>query len=144
MRGVTVKIRTYQEEDQSAVIALWHACGLVRPWNDPAKDIGRKVSMQPELFLVGEREGRVIATAMAGYDGHRGSVYYLAVDPACQHRGLGRLLMATIEQRLHAMGCPKLNILVRTTNETVLAFYRKLGYSVDEAVSLGKRFITDD
>lgn len=144
MRGVTVKIRTYQEEDQSAVIALWHACGLVRPWNDPAKDIERKVSMQPELFFVGEREGRVIATAMAGYDGHRGSVYYLAVDPACQHQGLGRLLMATIEQRLHAMGCPKLNILVRTTNETVLAFYRKLGYSVDEAVSLGKRLIPDD
>ncbi|MDX5379153.1 MAG: GNAT family acetyltransferase [Halomonas sp.] len=141
---MTVKIRTYQEEDQSAVIALWHACGLVRPWNDPAKDIERKVSMQPELFFVGEREGRVIATAMAGYDGHRGSVYYLAVDPACQHQGLGRLLMATIEQRLHAMGCPKLNILVRTTNETVLAFYRKLGYSVDEAVSLGKRLIPDD
>ncbi|QTP58839.1 GNAT family acetyltransferase [Billgrantia antri] len=144
MRGVTVKIRTYQEEDQSAVIALWHACGLVRPWNDPAKDIERKVSMQPELFFVGEREGRVIATAMAGYDGHRGSVYYLTVDPACQHQGLGRLLMATIEQRLHAMGCPKLNILVRTTNETVLAFYRKLGYSVDEAVSLGKRLMPDD
>ncbi|MBW6392062.1 GNAT family acetyltransferase [Billgrantia antri] len=144
MRGVTVKIRTYQEEDQSAVIALWQACGLVRPWNDPAKDIERKVSMQPELFFVGEREGRVMATAMAGYDGHRGSVYYLAVDPACQHQGLGRLLMATIEQKLHAMGCPKLNILVRTTNETVLAFYRKLGYPVDEAVSLGKRLIPDD
>ncbi|WP_229804142.1 GNAT family N-acetyltransferase [Modicisalibacter luteus] len=86
----------------------------------------------------------VIASAMAGFDGHRGSVFYLAIDPESQHLGYGRQLMTHIEEALHAMGCPKMNILVRATNDEVLAFYRKLGYSVDDAVSIGKRLIPDD
>lgn len=136
-------IRPYRDTDKHAVITLWEACGLTRPWNDPKKDIERKLSVQPELFFVGEQNGRVIASAMAGFDGHRGSVFYLAIQPDAQHRGYGRQLMAHIEEALSAMGCPKMNILVRSANEEVLAFYRKLGYSVDEAVSLGKRLIPD-
>ncbi|WP_277987343.1 GNAT family acetyltransferase [Billgrantia tianxiuensis] len=141
---MTITIRAYQEQDRAAVIRLWHECGLVRPWNDPEKDIDRKLTMQAELFLVGEFEGRIVASAMAGFDGHRGSVYYLAVDPRHQHMGHGRELMARVEAQLLALGCPKLNIAVRTSNESVLAFYRRLGYSVDDVVSLGKRLIADD
>ncbi|MFP3617399.1 GNAT family N-acetyltransferase, partial [Paraburkholderia sp. SIMBA_050] len=78
--------------DESAVVALWQACGLTRPWNDPHRDIARKLTEQPELFLVGEADGRLVASAMIGFDGHRGWVYYLAVAPACQGRGYGRML----------------------------------------------------
>ncbi|WP_043526557.1 GNAT family acetyltransferase [Litchfieldella xinjiangensis] len=137
-------IRPFREADRQAVIALWRVCGLLRPWNDPDKDIDRKLAVQPGLLIVVEQEGHLIATAMAGYDGHRGSVYYLAVDPSYQYQGIGRRLMERIEETLHALGCPKLNILIRTSNEEVLSFYRKLGYSVDEAVSLGKRLIPDE
>lgn len=140
-----MKIRRFIEEtDKEAVIALWHACGLTRPWNDPDKDIERKLSVQPDLFLVGEVDGKVIASAMAGYDGHRGSVYYLAVSPGYQHQGYGRLLMTRIEEILMSMGCPKLNIVVRASNEKVREFYNRLGYSADDVVSVGKRLIPDD
>jgi ribosomal protein S18 acetylase RimI-like enzyme len=126
---------------------LWQACGLVRPWNDPHKDIARKLTVQPELFLVGtlEEEGaeQLVATAMVGYDGHRGWVNYLAVAPGRQRLSIGRRLMAEAEALLLARGCPKLNLQVRTSNTGVIAFYKKLGYAQDEAVSLGKRLIPD-
>ncbi|MCX7278910.1 MAG: GNAT family acetyltransferase [Burkholderiales bacterium] len=138
-----MQIRSYQNSDESAVVALWQACGLTRPWNDPHKDIARKLQVQPELFLVGELDGQLIATAMAGYDGHRGWVNYLAVAPEQQRRGYAAQLMQHIEQQLLAMGCPKLNMQVRTSNSAVLAVYRRLGYAQDEAVSLGKRLIPD-
>jgi ribosomal protein S18 acetylase RimI-like enzyme len=138
-----MKIREFSKEDTNAVIELWKACGLTRPWNDPARDITRKLQVQPELFLVGELDGSVIASAMAGYDGHRGSVFYLAVSPAYQKCGYGRLLMEKIESLLKSMGCPKLNIVVRTTNEKVLAFYAELDYKTDDVVSIGKRLIPD-
>lgn len=99
--------------------------------------------VQPELFFVGEVEGRVIASAMAGYDGHRGSVFYLAVSPDCQRRGYGELMMQKIEDALKAMGCPKLNIVVRSSNDQVLEFYGHLGYTTDDVVSLGRRLIPD-
>ena len=138
-----LRLRSFHADDESAVIALWHECGLVRPWNDPQRDITRKLTQQPELFLVGTIDGQVVATAMIGYDGHRGWVYYLAV--AQQHRKLaiGRTLMDAAEKRLIALGCPKINLLVRTSNEQVLAFYDRLGYTRDDAVSLGKRLIPD-
>lgn len=136
-------IRPFQPTDQDAVINLWHQCGLTRPWNDPAKDIQRKLTIQPELFLVGEVNGQVMASAMAGYDGHRGSVFYLAVAPEHQKTGYGRQLMQKIEELLIDMGCPKLNIVVRSTNEQVLAFYESLGYELDDVVWLGKRLISD-
>ena len=138
-----MQIRSYQTPDEAAVVALWQACGLTRPWNDPYKDIARKLQVQPELFLVGELDGQLIASAMAGYDGHRGWVNYLAVAPEQQRRGYAAQLMRRIEGMLLERGCPKLNMQVRTSNSAVLAFYRRLGYAQDEAVSLGKRLIPD-
>lgn len=136
-------IRPYLEADEAAVVALWQACGLTRPWNDPHKDIARKLTVQRELFLVGELDGRIVASVMAGYEGHRGWVNYLAVAPELQGRGHGAALMQRVEQEFRARGCPKVSLLVRASNSAVLAFYRRLGYAVDEAVPLGKRLIAD-
>jgi len=125
------------------VVALWKECRLTRPWNDPHKDIARKLEVQPELFLVGIVDGVLVASVMAGYEGHRGWVNYLAVAPAFRGRGLARSLMEHVEALLLRRGCPKLSLLVRTSNPEAIAFYRRLGYVQDEAVSLGKRLITD-
>jgi ribosomal protein S18 acetylase RimI-like enzyme len=137
-------IRPFEPEDQPAVIGLWRRCGLTRPWNDPQKDIARKQAAQPELFLVGVVDGVIVATAMAGYDGHRGSVYYLAVDPGAQGKGLGRRLMAHVERALAELGCPKLNIMIRSDNERVAAFYSALGYEVNDVRVYGRRLIADE
>lgn len=142
-----MRIRAYEAGDEAAVVALWNDCGLVRPWNDPHKDIARKLTVQPEMFLVAtvQEEGidRLVATAMVGYDGHRGWVNYLAVTPGRQRLALGRRLMAEAEAMLLARGCPKINLQVRAANAGVIAFYKKLGYAQDDAVSLGKRLIPD-
>ncbi|MBO9680570.1 MAG: GNAT family acetyltransferase [Acidovorax sp.] len=144
-----LEIRAFAAADEAAAVALWRDCGLLRPWNDPHKDIARKRLVQPELFLVacqpgpGEAPPRLVGTAMAGYDGHRGSVYYLAVAPEFKGQGIGRALMAAVEERLLGLGCPKLNVLVRTSNLQVVDFYGRLGYAQDEALSLGKRLIPD-
>lgn len=100
--------------------------------------------MQPELFLVGMQDDVLVATVMGGYDGHRGSAYYLAVAPSQQGQGLGAALMRELEARLLAMGCPKLNLDVRSTNTAVINFYEHLGYSHDTVAPLGKRMIEDD
>ncbi len=139
-----MEIRTFRESDRRNVISLWEACELTRPWNDPDKDIDRKLRFQPELFFVGLDGEAVVASAMAGYDGHRGSVFYLAVDPGCQGKGYGRALMDHLERVLAELGCPKLNVLVRSSNEKTLGFYRRLSYATDEVASLGKRLIADD
>jgi ribosomal protein S18 acetylase RimI-like enzyme len=139
-----LRIRAYETPDEEAVVALWQACGLTRPWNDPHRDIARKLTEQPELFLVGTQENAIVATAMAGFDGHRGWVYYLAVAPHCRGKGYGRRLMQEAERLLTERGCPKLNLQVRTGNAQTIAFYRRLGYSVDDTVSLGRRLIPDD
>jgi len=138
-----MKLRPYADPDENAVVALWQRCELTRAWNDPRMDIQRKLTTQPELFLVGELEGKIIATIMAGYDGHRGWVNYLAVAPEHRSKGHGRSLMRHVEEQLTARGCPKLNIQIRAGNEAVLAFYRRIGYTADEAISLGKRLIPD-
>ncbi len=137
-------IRPFQPADEAAVVELWQRCDLTRPWNDPHKDIQRKLKVQPELFLVGEIDGQLVASAMAGYEGHRGWVNYLAVCPEQRQRGLARQLMAHIEEQLLAMGCPKLSLQVRDSNTAALTFYERLGYKVDASVSLGKRLIADD
>jgi ribosomal protein S18 acetylase RimI-like enzyme len=137
-------IRRYQASDEASVVRLWTDCGLVRTWNDPRKDILRKLSVQPELFLVGLLEGSVIATVMAGFDGHRGWVNYLAVAEKHRRRGLGRTLMERVERDLTGMGCPKLNMQIRASNAAVVAFYEKLGYAPEQLISLGKRLIPDD
>lgn len=139
-------IRAYAADDEAAVIALWQRCGLTRPWNDPAKDIRRKLAEQPELFgvMLADDGTNVIGSVMAGYEGHRGWINYLAVDPALQGRGLGRQLMSWAEARLLERGCPKINLQVRQGNEAVLAFYAAIGYADDKVVSLGKRLEHDD
>lgn len=138
-----MNIRVFLEQDSEAVIGLWSRCGLLRPWNDPVKDIARKLCLQRELFLIGEHDGRIVATAMAGYEGHRGWVNYLAVDPEFQRRGLGRLMMSEVERRLKDLGCPKLNLQVRRGNADAFAFYRSIGYSDDDVIGMGKRLIED-
>jgi ribosomal protein S18 acetylase RimI-like enzyme len=140
---VTAQVRSFVDADEDAVVALWHDVGLTRPWNDPRRDIARKKLVQRELFLVGEDAGLVVATAMAGYDGHRGWVYYLAVAPDRQGQGIGRVLMAEAERRLLALGCPKVNVQIRSGNEVAATFYNRLGYTADHATGLGKRLIPD-
>ena len=138
-----MEIRPYRESDQDAVVALWRECGLVKPWNDPVKDIRRKMGIQRDLFLVGSTDGRLVATVMVGFEGHRGWVNYLAVSADCRKQGLGRLLMDEAEARLRAIGCPKINLQIRRSNADVVAFYRSIGYSEDDVVSMGKRLIED-
>jgi ribosomal protein S18 acetylase RimI-like enzyme len=140
---MTMHIRAYQIPDEAAVVALWQACELTRPWNDPYKDIARKLQVRPDLFLVGEVQGQVMATAMFGYEGHRGWVNYLAVDPAHQRQGHAKTLMQHGEALLLASGCPKLSLLVRASNTAVASFYQALGYQEDVVVCLGKRLIPD-
>lgn len=139
-----MQIRPFQQADESAVIDLWRKCELLRPGNSPAKDIRRKLSVNPELFLVGTLDGEIIATVMAGYEGHRGWINYLAVHPTHRLNGYGRQMMAEAEKLLRAFGCPKINLQVRTSNRAVLAFYQRIGYRTDEVVSLGKRLEHDE
>ena len=132
-------IRIYAPADQEAVVRLWKDCSLVVPPNDPIKDIARKIRFQKDLFLVAVREGKLVGTVMAGYEGRRGWINYLAVSPAHQRRGIGRRLIQEAENRLLALGCPKVNLMVRRSNTQVIKFYRNLGFSPDDVVSLGKR-----
>jgi ribosomal protein S18 acetylase RimI-like enzyme len=125
------------------VVALWEECKLTRSWNDPRKDIARKLEVQPELFLVGEVDGAVMASVMAGYEGHRGWVNYLAVANRFRGQGHARALMQHVEALLLQRGCPKVSLLVRDSNREALEFYRHLGYAQDASISLGKRLIVD-
>lgn len=136
-------IRPFITTDRTAVIELWHRCGLTRPWNDPAKDIDRKLDVQAEMFLVGSVDGRLVGSVMAGYDGHRGWINYLAVCPSVRDRGYGRKLMEHVENLLYDRGCPKINLQIRTGNEAAAAFYRRMGYDLDDVVSMGKRLHPD-
>lgn len=138
-----MNIRPYYPNDCDAVIELWQICGLTRPWNNPQLDINRKMGVNDDGFIVAEKGGDIIACVMFGYDGHRGSVNYLAVHPDFQGKHLGRELMAYVEAKLTAQGCPKINLMVRSDNEQVLAFYKTLGYDVNAVVVLGKRLIKD-
>jgi ribosomal protein S18 acetylase RimI-like enzyme len=139
-----LEIRTFVESDEKAVIALWSRCGLLRPWNAPRKDIARKLQVQRELFLVGTLDGVVVATVMAGYDGHRGWINYLAVDPGHRRMGLGNALMVEAERLLRELGCPKINLQVRRENIEATAFYSHLGFREDDVVSYGKRLEGDE
>ena len=171
--GTGITVRTFEPGDTEALVALWRECGLTRPWNDPHRDIERRRAIDDGLFLVGlagadaaaenadrtaandgaapagRADGRadapaLIASAMGGYDGHRGWVYYVAVHPGRRGRGHARTLMAALETRLLARGCPKINLQVREGNAAALAFYARLGYAVDRVAGLGKRLVPDD
>lgn len=138
-----MNIRAFADQDREPVIELWRRCGLVVPWNDPAVDIDRKLQVDPELFVVGIEDADLVASAMGGYDGHRGSIFYLAVDPDYQGRGYGRKIVDHLAAMLKQRGCPKLNILVRSSNQGVVEFYRRLGFKIDEILCVGKRLIED-
>ena len=138
-----VLVRVFKESDEARVLELWMFAGLVRAWNDPKKDIARKLKVQRDLFLVAELEGTVVGVVMAGYEGHRGWVNYLAVDIGQRRRGIGSALMRDAERRLRLLGCPKLNLQVRAENGEVQAFYAALGFKADEVVSMGKRLEDD-
>jgi ribosomal protein S18 acetylase RimI-like enzyme len=138
-----LRTRIYQASDQQAIIDLWNECGLVVPWNDPAKDIQRKASVGADLFLVGELKGVLVASVMGGYDGHRGWANYLSVRPEFQDKGYARLMMSELETKLLKKGCPKINLQVRDTNTDIVRFYEALGYKIDGSISLGKRLIPD-
>ncbi|MER5478776.1 GNAT family acetyltransferase [Streptomyces sp. NPDC002734] len=136
-------IRPFEDPDTDAVVALWEAAGLTRPWNSPWADVRRKQTVQPEMFFVAEDDGRIVGTVMAGYDGHRGWINYLAVSDDRRGTGLGRSLVERAEAALTALGCPKVQLQVRLDNIGVIDFYERLGYAPYEAISLGKRLIND-
>lgn len=138
-----IQFRQFHPDDTEQTVALWQACGLTRPWNDPRKDIERKLQQEPELFIVAEQDGLLLGSVMAGYDGHRGWIYYLSVLPQYQSQGLGKELVQQAEQRLRSKGCPKIQLMIRLDNSSVQDFYRALGYEQAEVVVLGKRLIED-
>lgn len=134
----SVRFRSAEDRDTEALVSLWEACGLTRPWNDPLKDIAFARSGPSSDVLVGETEGAIIASVMVGHDGHRGAVYYVSVAPAWRGEGLGREVMRAAENWLRARGVWKLNLLVRKTNAGVIGFYEGLGYKDSDTVSLQK------
>ena len=140
---MNLNLRPFRPSDESAVIALWRECGFAASRNDQRKDIARKMQVSPELFIVGEVGGEVIGSCMAGYEGHRGWINYLAVHPAHQRRGYATALMREAERLLRSVGCPKINLQVRTSNSSVIAFYESIGFSDDSVISLGKRLEHD-
>ena len=140
---MTIDVRTFALTDADAAVALWHATGLTRPWNDPHRDIERKLQVQPELFLVATDDDALIGTVMAGYDGHRGWLYYLATLPDRRGEGIARALVAEAESRLLAMGCPKVQLMVRPENEAARGLYAALGYEPFDTWATGKRLIAD-
>lgn len=141
---LTVECRRFEEGDREQVVALWTACDLTRPWNDPHRDVDRKVAHDPHGFLVLDDDGEIVGSVMVGYDGHRGWVNYLATAPSRRRHGLGRWLVAEAERRLDGLGCPKVNLQIRASNAGVVDFYRRLGYDLDDAVSMGKRLESDE
>jgi ribosomal protein S18 acetylase RimI-like enzyme len=127
-----------RDADVGDVIALWQRCGLTRPWNDPASDIALARQNRNSTVLVGRADGAVAATAMVGHDGHRGWVYYVAVDPDSRMKGLGRAIMDAAEAWLRAAGVPKLQLLVRRENAKAGAFYQSIGYQEADTVVYAK------
>ncbi len=125
--------------DIAAVKDLWQACGLTRPWNDPEQDIRFALAGPSSTGLVGLDEGRIVAALLVGHDGHRGSVYYVGVDPTRRDKGYGRAIMQAAEDWLRGEGVWKLNLLVRQANEKAVKFYEALGYADQDNRSLGKR-----
>jgi ribosomal protein S18 acetylase RimI-like enzyme len=133
-----LSIAAIGDADVEDVIALWQACGLTRPWNDPAADIALARKGSNATVLVGRDNGSIVATVLVGHDGHRGWVYYVAVDPDCRDRGYGRAIMNAAEQWLRGRGIEKLQLLVRRDNDQVQTFYQSLGYAEQERIIYAK------
>ena len=135
---MALTISSITDADVPAVIALWQRCGLTRPWNDPAGDIAFARGGTNATILIGRADKTIAATAMVGHDGHRGWVYYVAVDPDRQGKDFGRAIMAAAEDWLRARDVTKVMLMVRPDNVAVQAFYDKLGYDVQERVIYAK------
>jgi ribosomal protein S18 acetylase RimI-like enzyme len=135
---ITLSISPIADADVEPVIALWQRCGLTRPWNDPAGDIAFARRGANATILIGRHEDKIAATAMVGHDGHRGWVYYVAVDPDSQGKDFGRTIMAAAEDWLRSQGVAKVMLMVRPDNTEVQAFYDKLGYDPQERVIYAK------
>ena len=131
-------IATIADADIAAVIALWQACGLTRPWNDPASDIALARRGPNSTVLIGRDGGAIVATAMVGHDGHRGWVYYVATDPERRSRGYGRVIMKAAEDWLRAAGLAKVQLMVRRENARAGAFYQSLGYAEAQTIVFAK------
>ena len=136
-------IRTAQADEAEAVIALWTACGLTRPWNEPRADFDQALKTSTATILISGAGRSVEGSVMVGFDGHRGWVYYLAVYPQARRSGLGRALMAAAQDWLRAQGAPKIQLMVRDDNAEALSFYAALGLEVQPVVVLGRRLDED-
>ena len=136
---MTLTFREAQDVNLENVVNLWKTCELTRPWNDPYKDIQFAREGATSAVLIGILDGRIVASVMVGHDGHRGVVYYLAVDPAFRKRGYGKAAVAAAEAWLRERGVWKINLMVRTDNEAAGRFYERLGYEVNPVTSYGKR-----
>ncbi len=143
MPDSSMNIRPFLPGDEDAVVALWQRCNLTRPQNDARKDIARKMQVNPELFLVGVIDGEVMATAVGGYEGHRGWVNYLGVAPECRGKGCGRRMMEVVEEKMRSLGAPKINLQIRSDNLGAIGFYEAIGYTIDPVTSMGKRLVED-
>ena len=137
--STAMQIAAAKESDVDDVIALWDACGLMRPWNDPAADFRLALANETSAILLAQIEGALVASVMTGFDGHRGWVYYLAVAPDFRKHGLGTKMMAAAEQWLRERNAPKIQLMVRDGNEAAIGFYKALGYDVQPVVTIGRR-----
>lgn len=133
-------IRQYNDAtDREQVISLWHTVfGYETAHNEPSLAIAKKVNANDDLFFVAEDDGKVVGTAMAGYDGHRGWLYAIAVHPNHRRTGLGSNLVRHAERALALVGCMKVNLQLLATNEATAAFYKAMGYAVEPRISMGK------
>ena len=138
-----IEIRSFQQEDEVPSIKLWEKCELVVAWNDPSKDISRKVQLDPEGLLLGWYDNSLIASVMAGYEGHRGWINYLAVDPEYRRKGLGKTMMKAAETYLEQFECPKINLQIQAQNHQVIEFYKSIGFLQEDVINMGKRLIPD-
>lgn len=139
-----IEIRRYQDSDEDAVISLWEeAFPNDPPRNEPLSNIKMKMTYQPYLFFVALLDGELAGTVMAGYEGHRGWVNFMAVSKTFRQCGIGAALMKHAEKELRTIGCIKLNLQIRTGNSEVVEFYEALGYHVEEIISMGKTLVDD-
>ena len=136
---MTLHIESLSPSHFGAAVELWHDAGLTRPWNDPMEDLRRAVAGPSSTVLAGHEGDELVATALVGHDGHRGWVYYVAVRADRRGRGHGRAIMRACETWLNARDVPKIDLMVRTENDGVIAFYGALGYGHDDVVVMSKR-----
>jgi ribosomal protein S18 acetylase RimI-like enzyme len=134
-----IEIGSLEPRRSADAVALWQAAGLTRPWNDPRADLERALAGPSSTVLAGLQDGRLIATAMVGHDGHRGWVYYLAVAADARGAGHGRAMMAACETWLRGRAIPKLELMIRHDNHAVAAFYAALGYGTEDVIVMSRR-----